>query len=377
MKRVGEELKIRAREADLYKFIQKYYPDTVIDRNNGTLTCKQDSTITIYSGYGGGYYKHSGSESGEAGNAIDYLMRYLEYKDKFQEAVIALLEFAPTTEKLDDKGKFKRTNDKYPLAEYIIGRPDEDEKLYELKVPERTIGKFQHVYAYLTKVCNIQATVVLRMFKEKLLFQDVNNNCVFMSAHCNFAEIIGTNTVCDNEYRGVVGNGYWAFNANPLNTKVYICKSAVDAVLHYCINGDEDATYVSVGGCTKPKPFVSIRNDTRLGSGEIILCLEENDIGKDTLCRLQSIVADKDMSNETNELKEDVPNEEGPAEIERAEEDEELSQDIIDEFIEFYCNNNFEVYDAYNKFITIKNYRPTINQIIILISEAKKIIKAS
>lgn len=402
---VKEELVMRAREADLYDFLLDNYPDLVVREGANTLRHIDHSSLKIFKGYGKGSYRFS---MGEGNNSIDFLMRYVDdympgTSARFQRAVLDLLPYSPELDELEDDGRYF-SNDFYvthtkatSIADKVAISKKEAENAHdEFILPNKAKGRYYRVFAYLTKTRGLPQDAVERLFHEKLLYEDERGNCVFVSSHCNYAEVRGTNTF-GKKFRQSIGKiyngGYWAFNAKPTNTMVFICEAAIDAISLYCLLGVEDATYVSVGGCTKHESVYNVVHDNTLGNGRYVIAFDSDEPGNKAYERLVGELAmleritprmkdwNEDLlelgypfNNKTitsSEIHIDIPEiswhqlpsgvyiYEGNTGLSAAWQKEEitLSPEIIQLFIEF-CkeyssrfNNFFDVYDLHNMFV--------------------------
>ena len=75
----------RARRTELYDFVLNKHAE-VVKRKGSTLVLKEEHYVKVRKGY----YGYIDYQSGERGNSIDFLTKYLGYK--FDEAVDALLK---------------------------------------------------------------------------------------------------------------------------------------------------------------------------------------------------------------------------------------------------------------------------------------------
>ena len=218
--RVGEQQKKAARRADLYGYLLTYHADTVQKSGHNRLQNKEHDSLIITKGKG---YCHNSIN--ESGNGIDYLIKYLGYS--FTRAVAVLADFGGFVDSAEET------------------TPSAPSKAFN--------GNFSRIFAYLTKTRGIPAAAVDSLIKKKLLYEDERHNCVFISADCNYSELVGT--LSNIRFKGISpqsdSDGYWLHGAELPNT-LYICESAIDAislsVIQTRIKDTSDIAWVSIGG---------------------------------------------------------------------------------------------------------------------------------
>ncbi|MGN0679563.1 MAG: DUF3991 domain-containing protein [Oscillospiraceae bacterium] len=197
-----------ARGADLADFF----------RANG-YDCEQCRSELHVKGYGGLYINVDTNQwtcfsVNKAGrNAIDCLTEVLGYD--FKDAVIALAGHNYT--------HVKQTINKHSFS---------DLKKKELILPDKA-DNMKKVFAYLCKTRGIKPEIVSQLAHEKLLFQDIQGNAVFVHKDENGkvvgAEIQGTMTA--KRYKGVAqgtSDSLFTFQIGDKPDKVYCFESAID-----------------------------------------------------------------------------------------------------------------------------------------------------
>ena len=219
--RVGRDMITAARVADLHDYLLKYHADTVKRAGHNRLQNIEHDSLIITKGKG---FVHNSIN--RSGNGIDYLTEYLGYS--FTRAVAALAAFS--------------VGNGYTATETPY------------KPPEAAKNAFRRVFAYLTVTRGIPRTVVTKLIADKLLIEDEQHNCCFVSKQCNYAELNGTYT--NIRFKGISegseSNGYWLIGNESADT-VYICESAIDAVSLFALaqkkqpNNDSYAV-ASIGG---------------------------------------------------------------------------------------------------------------------------------
>ena len=263
--RVGDNQIQKARQANLHGFLLKYHADTVekVDRNR--LRNKEYSSLIITRNMGYIYNK-----TGEKGNAVDYLTRFLGYE--FKEAVRALCDFSNY------------------CAEETPSAPKEIVKKGPFMLPKKLEGKkFSCTFGYLANTRKIDPKIVQDLIDKELLYEaEFKNNAVFVSSNCEYAEIEGTKS--NVKYKKIADNsdydGYWAYNPSCTDNEnikfVYICESAIDAISLFQIqqkNGENtnSVVYMSTGGAAKDKPVERAKKD--FPNAEFVVATDDDPAG--------------------------------------------------------------------------------------------------
>lgn len=274
MSEFTKEQIVKARKANLFNFLINHYEmDYILEGD--TLHPRNNPDISIRKGYG--EYK----DLDVYGNSIDYLMYYLHYE--FDEAVSLLLEEGDASL---DRHKYVRKNMKPQTKESVelpyIGSNNEQ------------------IITYLTGR-GISNETVKMLISKGLLYQDENNNAVFVNSEFDWGEIRRTDTLADykcvhensclkfwnaednglcesrtyckryksNTFRSILKNsrrdGFWWFQSgNSPAAFIYICESAIDAISLYELNQLEgsnlNAVYVSIGGANKQAAIDRIKS---------------------------------------------------------------------------------------------------------------------
>lgn len=265
--RVGEEQKKAARKADLYGYLLTYHSDTVQKSGHNRLQSREHDSLIITKGKG---YCHNSIN--ETGNGIDYLMKYLGYS--FQRAVAVLSSFEGVSEETT---------------------PSEASRPYN--------GNFRRIFAYLTKTRGLPSDLIESLIKKKLLYEDERHNCVFNSADCNYAELVGT--LSDIRFKGISpnadSNGYWLFGAEIPST-IYICESAIDAislsVIQTRIKDTSGIAWASIGGL---KPAAVERLILTYNENRCVLAVDNDSAGDKFAAEFPHIRRIKPKNKDWNE----------------------------------------------------------------------------
>lgn len=165
-----------------------------------------------------GWKRWSTGEHG--GDAISFLEKNMGMS--FQEAVIELIggqTFSNTT----------------PKPSPISNKTNNSKKTLEL--PQKCDGKFSRLFAYLNKTRMIDANIISKMISDKMIYQDIHNNVVFVGYNeqnkAAFACVRGTNT--SKPFKGDCDGSdkKYAFSIEGTNkSKLYIFEAPIDLLSH-------------------------------------------------------------------------------------------------------------------------------------------------
>ena len=248
----------RARRVDLGEFLIKHHPDQIKVTGNSVYLLKYDSVYTKP-----GYCGYTRFSTGETGNAVDLLVRYLGYR--IEDAVDIL------------------ARDGTPVVtDYTLHRNDT-----ELKLPVAAELPYSRVYAYLLKQRGIPAPMIRLLFREGLLYQEAGTgNAVFISRDRKFCELRGTNTYAAQPFHGIRRarpDAFWSLRLTRQKVEeAFLCEGAIDAislaVLHQQSGYDKPAAYVSIGGVCNQQTINRIK-----GKIHTILAMD-NDVAGRACC---------------------------------------------------------------------------------------------
>lgn len=258
-----EEMRL-ARKADLYKFLTSHHADLfdVISKN---LRFKANKSISIKPSYCG-FLDFS---SGDKGNSVDFLTKYLGYR--VDEAVYALLN-------LSDHGSTVEGSQTVSEGSQTAS---EGLQVVSMVLPAKNVNN-ERLRAYLNGRCISYETIDM-LIEKNVLYEDINHNCVFVNSACDWGEVRGTSK---KPFHGILKNsrqdGFWWFEYKTDEDKkakaVFICESSIDAISLYeiyRITGKLkfNCVFVSIGGVAKQqtidrlikakKPIIiTVDNDT-------------------------------------------------------------------------------------------------------------------
>lgn len=247
----------RARRTDLADFLVANHPGEVTITGRCVHLKEYDSVYTRF-----GYCGYTRFSSMETGNSIDCLVRYLHYS--FRDAVNALTS----------KGHM------IPLDVPPVHHADEN----TFVIPEPAGTPYSRVFAYLTRQRCIPEEIILRLFREKLLYQEAKTgNAVFFSRDGSFCELRGTCSLNGQAFHGIRRRHpacFWSVkNTDQGVQRAFICESAIDAVslmvLHMRKGYGEPSAYVSIGGVRNQQTINRIH-----ASVPVILAVDNDPAGQ-------------------------------------------------------------------------------------------------
>lgn len=262
----------RARRVPLAWFLNAVLPGELQQVSRGSYRRTLQHAVKVNEGISG-FYDWG---SGESGNTIDYLIRFLGYS--FVDAVRVLCTFA-------DNGVVEGI---HMSADTTKSQPQIRRSTFAM--PEPADESYRQLYAYLTQTRKIPVKVVNRLVRDRLLYQAKNkpgcyNNIVFASPERDFYEMRGTNTQRKfHRSQGKVGNECWYFRGDNYThpNRIYITEGAIDAVSLYVLHPEADSMYTAIGGAGKQKALDRLK----LLQLPIIIATDNDEAGND--CRMRN-----------------------------------------------------------------------------------------
>ncbi|SEK64870.1 Protein of unknown function [Butyrivibrio sp. ob235] len=247
----------KARITDLYNYLLTNHANAIV-KEGSSLRLIANHSLSIKLGYSG-YYDFS---TGDKGNSIDFLVKYLGYS--IPEAVLSLANYNNKT------------------AEPVI--PSAEVHLIKADFPKKGDPNSRKAIDYLVSR-GLSESLVRSLIKANLIYQDEHNNVVFINRECNYAEIRGTSEVPFKSIRKPKdSNVAWYFNKPFINTKphkCYICESAIDAISLFMLLC-ENAFYISIGGVGNQRTIDSIKQLNI----QVILAVDNDSAGD--ACRIRN-----------------------------------------------------------------------------------------
>lgn len=270
-----------ARRADLYAFLEAHHASS-FKHEGDSIRLKDNHSISIRRGYSG----YMDFATGETGNAVEFLTRYMRYT--FVSAVQSL---APG-----------------PASPAIPIQQDRKVNVPP-EFPAPADGD-RNLFAFLINR-GISAETIRNLLNSGLIYQEKNrNNIVFINFEKDFAELRGTFTY-GKPFHGIVSgcrhDGFWWFRTSKNAAKAYICEAAIDAIslyeLHRMSGTTEPAYYASIAGAAK-QPAIDRIKQSGLTP---VLAVDNDDAGQKCRdrnpCLTYILPARKDWNEDLQALK--------------------------------------------------------------------------
>ena len=217
--RVSKDEIASARTIDLLTYMQKHNPNNLERVSHNEWALKNHSSLKISNGFWYWFTKEVGGKT-----ALDYLIKVEGVK--FIEAVKHLNGLQGISIADPSPGKTNK---------FI---PKEIQKQKKFELPKRA-GHVRNVYAYL-RSRGISARCINKCLNNKSLYQDTNNNAVFVGFKENsepgYAFKRGTNTYKEfwGEQKG--SSKEYGFAIKGENSKALkVFESAIDALSYYTL----------------------------------------------------------------------------------------------------------------------------------------------
>lgn len=141
-------------------------------------------------------------------------------------------EFTGKDEKTVIEELSSRVNGEYKTISYEKAVPKIPKETSNFVLPEKSTN-MRNMYAYLVQARTLDPEIVQNLAKERLIYQDVRRNCVFVSYRDEqpvFATTVGTNTFVS--YKGdVKGSDYsYTWHVNNNAETLYVTEAPIDAI---------------------------------------------------------------------------------------------------------------------------------------------------
>lgn len=164
-----------------------------------------------------------------------------------------------------------------------------------LLLPEPAEEAYKKLLNYLTSTCELTNDVVERLIKDGLIYQDRDDNIVFVNPERTFAEITKTykpyhSDTYESHCRVIFSDprDFWWFKADGMQsnpTIAYICWTPIDAISLYCLHmGNEDwehnALYCSISGVADQRRINRIKAGMDATGRQVILAVNKDAAGE-------------------------------------------------------------------------------------------------
>lgn len=289
----------RARRANLYAYLNKFHPNEItLEGDSLRLNCNH--SVSVRSNWSG----YNDFSNGETGNAVECLVRFLDYG--FQEAAAALAMFDGVPEEdlaLPDEHIVLPGAPRNPVAatgavqastapaapQGPSAAPQAPPKPFVL--PAAHQGPYLQLFAYLTQQRGIPAEMVRILIDDGLLYQDAGHaNAVFTDPARTFAELRGTCTY--KPFHQVMFSdpaAFWWFKPGgpeAIPKIAYVCESAIDAISLYLYLVSDDANcaatglYCSIAGVANQRRIDRIKSGMAAAGCQTVLAVDADDAGR-------------------------------------------------------------------------------------------------
>ena len=201
------EEKARAQNTDLVSLLRTKGERPI--RSGREYRTPNDPSVTVR---GNKWYDHS---ERVGGYAVSFVQRY--YRLSYQEAVLLLLG--------------RKDGKRYEQAQPAPTEP----KPFALPDP---YDNMRRVYAYLMRQRHIDREVITGFVREKLLYEDIHHNCVFVGldgrGEAKHAHIRSTNSQGKTFRINIEGSeSIHSFHKNGTDKSLYVFEAPIDLLSHH------------------------------------------------------------------------------------------------------------------------------------------------
>ncbi len=241
--------------------------------------------------------------TGKGGSVIDFAMNFGQMT--YPEAINYLADFHGgfSEEEIKEHSEYKKPVQTEKAAS------KEKEELKRI-LPQRSPEK-SRVYAYLHKTRGISYSIIDELYSKNMLYQDVSNNCVFVSYdeynEPRFCCLRGTNTkkkfIADNK-----GNDYaHSFFIDNKSNELIITESVIDALSVMCIldkdrlGNHKTYNYIALSGVGKYKDAIDYHLiECKEKYDNIFLCLDSDQKGQETVVKIKKHIESLPLEERPN-----------------------------------------------------------------------------
>jgi len=263
--------KERAKKTDLVSFLRGQGEHLI--RSGREYRVRGDPSITVR---GNKWFDHS---KREGGYAISFVQRY--YRLPYPEAVLLLLG---------------REGKQYEQAEDVIAEPK------PFALPEAQ-GSMRRIYAYLMHRRHISREVITEMVRNKLLYEDIHHNCVFVGVDsegvAKHAHLRSTNSEGRPFRVNVEGSDTkHSFHKNGTDKSLYVFEAPIDLMSHMTLYpyGWLEHSYVACCGTSIQPILERLKQNPKLDM--VYLCLDNDGAGEDACERMMEALEELDVEVE-------------------------------------------------------------------------------
>lgn len=266
------EQRRQANETDLPSFLRARGEKLLLSGREYRLA--GDHSITVR---GSKWFDHS---SRKGGRAISFVQTY--YDKSYPDAVSMLLRQAPKV--VPTLEKHKPTVPK-PFA-----------------LPEAS-SSMRRMYAYLMRQRQICREVISEFVREKLLYEDVHHNCVFVgvdeSGKARHAHLRSTNSEGRVFRMNVEGSETkHSFHKNGTDKSLYVFEAPIDLMSHMTLypHGWLEHSYVACCGISIQPVLEQLRLNPKIDM--VYLCLDNDEAGEEACERMADTLTEMGLDVE-------------------------------------------------------------------------------
>jgi len=261
----SDSQKSQARETDIIEFLNHYEGFTFKHAGSG-YKCDQHNSLVVNKDRKMWFWN---SQNQKGVTVIDYLQDI--HGKSYLEAMGIIIG------KGEDKPHI-------PIAPKIV-----EPEIKELQLPKKAEGRYSRVFAYLTQGRGIDKDIVTKCMKDKVIYQDKNNNVVFVGLDENNVAKFGCvrGTLSEVQYRGDCKGSDKTYSFNIKGTspeRLYVYESPIDLLSYITmskLNSTSDVwknhNYISLSGTTDVALESYLERNKNVTS--IIFCLDNDEAG--------------------------------------------------------------------------------------------------
>lgn len=178
----------------------------------------------------------------------------------------------------------KNNKNKYVFSFFSFGNNDKKvisnefkkynvKKQNPLELPEIVENNIEKVKEYLICKRYINRNIVNSLIKEKRIYSDNYNNCIFTNESYTFCSIRGTST---NKYVSCRGVPDYIVYKRNIKMDLYLFESPIDTLSYMTLNPDKDGVFISTNGSMMINNFLKYEIQTY---SNLYLCLDNDKQG--------------------------------------------------------------------------------------------------
>lgn len=266
------EQRRQANETDLPSFLHSRGEKLMLSGREYRLA--GDHSITIR---GCKWFDHSARKGGRA---ISFVQTY--YDKNYPDAVSMLLGQTPRAAPTPEK------------QESSVPKP--------FALPEASVT-MRRVYAYLMRQRHISREVITEFVREKLLYEDIHHNCVFVGLDADgiakHAHLRSTNSEGRAFRMNVEGSeSAHSFHKDGTDKSLYVFEAPIDLMSHMTIYpyGWLEHSYVACCGTSIQPVLERLRQNPKLDM--VYLCLDNDEAGEEACDRMMEALRELDVDVE-------------------------------------------------------------------------------